>query len=54
MGLVLAATFGLIVWLVLWALGTKSIDAFLITLLVLVVASTVRILTPYIPGNRRG
>ena len=31
MGLVLTTTFGLVVWIVLWALGAKAIDAFLIT-----------------------
>ena len=46
-------TFGLVVWLVLWALGVKSLDAFMITVLVAVLAVTVRILVPYLPGNRR-
>ena len=31
MGLVLATTAGLIVWIVLWALGAKAIDSFMIT-----------------------
>ena len=53
MGFVVATTFGLVVWLVLWALGVKSIDAFMITVLVAVVAVTVRILVPFLPGNRR-
>ena len=33
MGLVVATTAGLVVWLVLWALGVKAIDAFMITVL---------------------
>jgi uncharacterized protein YacL len=53
MGFVVATTFGLVVWLVLWALGVKSLDAFMITVLVAVLAVTVRILVPYLPGNRR-
>jgi hypothetical protein len=53
MGLVLAVTAGLIVWLVLWALGQKPIDAFLITVLISLVAATLRMLAPYLPGNRR-
>jgi hypothetical protein len=53
MGFVVATTFGLVVWLVLWALGVKSIDAFMITVLIAVVAVTLRILVPYLPGNRR-
>jgi hypothetical protein len=52
MGLVLATTFGLIVWIVLWALGIKALDSFLITVLVVLVGATVRILAPYLPGNR--
>ena len=34
MGLVLATTIGLVIWLVLWALGLKAIDAFMITLVI--------------------
>ena len=30
MGLVLATTFALVVWIVLWACGAKSFDAFMI------------------------
>jgi hypothetical protein len=52
MGLVVATTFGLIVWIVLWALGVKPFDSFLITVLVILVGATVRILAPYLPGNR--
>ncbi len=52
MGLVAATTFGLVVWIVLWALGIKSIDGFLLTLLVVIVAIAVRIIVPQLPGNR--
>ena len=53
MGVVLATTFGLIIWIVLWALGAKAFDAFMITVLIALVAATVRMLAPYLPGNRR-
>jgi hypothetical protein len=53
MGVVLATTFGLIIWLVLWAIGAKAFDAFMITVLIALVAVTVRMLTPYLPGSRR-
>jgi hypothetical protein len=53
MGVVLATTFGLIIWLVLWAIGAKAFDAFMITVLIALVAVTVRMLLPYLPGNRR-
>jgi hypothetical protein len=52
MGLVVATTFGLVVWLVMWALGVKPLDAFLITVLVMLVGATARIVAPYLPGNR--
>ena len=52
MGLVLATTFGLIVWIVLWALGQKAIDSFMITIIVVLVGATVRMATRYLPRNR--
>jgi hypothetical protein len=52
MGLVVATTFGLVVWIVMWALGVKAFDAFLITVLVVLMGATVRILLPYLPGRR--
>jgi hypothetical protein len=52
MGIVVATTFGLVVWLVMWALGIKALDSFFITLAVVVVAAAVKILAPYLPGNR--
>lgn len=51
MGLVLVTTFGLIVWIILWAIGQKAIDAFLITTLVIVLGAAGRMLTPYLPGR---
>jgi len=54
MGLVVATTLGLIVWLVLWALGVKAFDSFMITVLVVLIGATARIIAPYLPGNREG
>jgi hypothetical protein len=51
MGLVLATTFGLIVWVVLWAIGWKSIDAFMITTVIIMLAATAKILAPYLPNR---
>ena len=53
MGVIVAGTFGLILWLVLWALGVKAFDAFLLTMLIALVAATMRMIAPYLPGNRR-
>jgi hypothetical protein len=52
MGLLLTTVAGLVVWIVLWSLGVKSFDAFLITTLMVLVAATARIFAPYLPGNR--
>lgn len=52
MGLLLTTIAGLVVWIVLWSLGTKSFDAFLICLLMILIAATMRIVSPYLPGNR--
>jgi hypothetical protein len=51
MGLVLATTFGLVLWIVLWAIGAKALDAFLITTVVIMLGATGKILSPYLPGR---
>ena len=53
MGVLLTLIAGLVVWVVLWAIGAKAFDAFLLTLVMLVIAAAVRLLMPYLPGNRR-
>lgn len=52
MGLLLTLIAGLVVWIVLWSIGVLSIDAFLITIAMVLIAATVRIIAPYLPGNR--
>ena len=52
MGLFLTTCAGLVIWIVLWALGVKSFDAFLITVLMIVIAATAHIVAPFLPGNR--
>jgi hypothetical protein len=52
MGLLLATAAGLVVWVVLWAVGVKGIDAFFITLAIVISAATARIISPFLPGNR--
>jgi hypothetical protein len=51
MGLVLATTFGLVIWIVLWATGQKALDGFLVATVIITVGATARILTPYLPGR---
>ena len=53
MGVILTLIAGLVVWIVLWALGARAFDAVLITATMLVVAAAVRVIVPYLPGNRR-
>jgi len=52
MGVLLTLIAGLVVWIVLWATGTKSFDAFLITLVMLIVAAAAHLIWPTLPGNR--
>ena len=42
MGLILTATAGLCVWIILWALNVKGFDGFLITALMVMIAIVVR------------
>ena len=53
MGLILTTTAGLIVWIVLWAIDVKSFDAFLLTLGMVILAVTARMILPSLPGSRR-
>ena len=52
MGVLLTLIAGLVVWIVLWAIGAKSFDAFLITIVMLIVAAAAHIIWPTLPGNR--
>lgn len=51
MGLVLATTTGLVAWIVLWSIGWKSLDAFMVTTIIVTLGATVKILGPYLPGR---
>jgi hypothetical protein len=51
MGLLLTTIAGLVIWIVLWAIGVKSFDAFLITLVMVLIAATVRIFGPAFGGG---
>lgn len=53
MGLILTATAGLCLWIVLWAAGIfGGFDAILIGIVMVLVAIAVRNLLPYLPGRR--
>lgn len=52
MGLVLTVTAGLVIWVVLWALGAKGFDAFMLAAVVILAGAAMKILTGYLPGRR--
>jgi hypothetical protein len=54
MGVLLTLIAGLVVWVILWALGAKGFDAFMITVLMLVIAAAGYIVAPHLPGRRAG
>jgi Mn2+/Fe2+ NRAMP family transporter len=53
MGLLLTLIAGLVVWIVLWATGVKGFDAFMITILMLIVAGAAHVLMQFMPGRQR-
>jgi hypothetical protein len=53
MGLLLTTTAGLVVWIVLWAIGVKAFDAFMITIAMILVAAAAHVFAPHMPGKRR-
>lgn len=52
MGLILTTTAALAIWIILWAQGVKPFDGFLLVLALVLVAATLRIVAPFLPGNR--
>jgi hypothetical protein len=53
MGVLLTFIAGLAIWIVLWAIGAKSFDAFLITMVMVLLAAAAHIIWPTLPGNRK-
>jgi hypothetical protein len=51
-GLLLTTIAALSLWIVLWAIGVKSFDAFMLTVLLILIAATARLMAPYLPGRR--
>ena len=51
MALTLWTTFALTLWVVLWAIGVKSFDAFLLAILIIIIGATVESLKRYLPGR---
>jgi hypothetical protein len=52
MGLLLTATAGLCLWIVLWAFNVTGLDSLMITILLVLLAIGIRNLLPFLPGRR--
>ncbi|HTU78764.1 MAG TPA: hypothetical protein VMF09_08400 [Solirubrobacteraceae bacterium] len=52
MGFVMTITAGLVAWIVLWAIGVKGWDAFLLAAAFILAGAAVKILSGYLPGRR--
>jgi hypothetical protein len=53
MGLILTATAGLCLWIIVWALGVSGFDSILIAIVMVLIAILVHNLLPSLPGRRR-
>jgi hypothetical protein len=51
--ILVALTTGLVIWIVLWSLDVKALDAFLITLALVLVAVVVQLTEPFVREQRR-
>jgi hypothetical protein len=52
MGLILTATAGLCLWIILWSLNISGLDSILIGIVMVLIALGVRQLLPFPPGRR--
>jgi hypothetical protein len=52
MGVILTAAAGLCVWIIIWSLNVSGLDAFMITIVMVLVAIGVRNLMPFLAGRR--
>jgi hypothetical protein len=52
MGLILTATAGLCIWIVVWALDVSGLDAIFVAIGMVLIAIGVRNLIPFLPGRR--
>lgn len=53
MGLLLTTTAGLVLWIVLWAIGVNAVDGIMLTIVMIVLAATARMFLPFL-SRRRG
>lgn len=50
MGLALVTTLALCLWVSLWSVGVKGFDAMMLTVVIVLVAATLKSLAKYLPG----
>ena len=51
--LLVTLVFSLVLWIVLWGLGAKGFDAFMLSIVLMLGAAIAHIVLPMLPGNRR-
>jgi hypothetical protein len=51
---VLSTAFAMVLWVLAWALGVKGFDAFLLGLMLVLLASTTQVIVKNLPGKRKG
>jgi uncharacterized membrane protein len=51
--LVLSTAAALVIWIILWAIGAKGFDAFMVSILIVLLAATTSLLMRSLPGNRK-
>ena len=54
MGYVAATAAGAVIWVALWAIGMKALDALFILLAIVLVTAVVKSVLHYRPGRREG
>ncbi len=52
MGLILTATAGLCLWIILWAINISGFDAIMIAVVMVLLAIGIRNILPFLPGRR--
>jgi hypothetical protein len=52
MGFIITISGALVAWIVLWALGVKGLDAFLLATAIILAGASLKILSGYLPGRR--
>ena len=51
MSIIVATSTALVIWIVLWSVGQKALDASLLALTIVLVAATARTLLRHLPGR---